>query len=95
MTHLADAPMIRHRQGFTPKRRPGGVKSIEVQQRVFSASAQCGNYASTNMWAGTILHRYLGEFDFRSNARKMKGGESAVQALKSTMMEGPSASPAL
>ena len=31
---------------------------------------------------GSILHRYLGEFDFRYNNRKVPDGERALQALK-------------
>ena len=30
----------------------------------------------------THLHRYLGEFDFRFNARKVKDGERTLEALK-------------
>jgi len=28
------------------------------------------------------LHRYLGEFDFRWNARKLNDGERTIQAIK-------------
>lgn len=33
-------------------------------------------------WAANTLHRYLSEFDFRYNNRKVTDGERALEALK-------------
>jgi transposase-like protein len=48
----------------------------------FHALLKRGVHGVYHHWSQQHLHRYLSEFDFRFNARKMKDGERTLEALK-------------
>lgn len=85
-SHVIQSPvakhdMTNHRAGEYA--RPGGIHSNTVES-AFSLLKR-GIYGNFHNVSRKHLHRYVAEFDFRWNARKVDDGERLARAIRSAV----------
>jgi transposase-like protein len=85
-SHVIRSPFARH--GMTNHRigeyaKPDGTHSNTVES-AFSLLKR-GIYGTFHNVSGKHLHRYVSEFDFRWNARKVDDGERLARAVRSAV----------
>ena len=87
-THMGDDPVVRHdmvdhkSQEYVRYATDGMMVSTNTVESVFSLLKR-GVFGTFHSVTKKHLHRYLSEFDFRYNARRMNDGERTALAIQS------------
>ena len=84
-SHVIRSPFAKHdmtNHSVGEYARPGGIHSNTVESS-FSLLKR-GIYGTFHNVSRKHLHRYVAEFDFRWNARKVDDGERLARAIRST-----------
>lgn len=75
--HFADHQTVNHKKGEYVR----GDAHVNSSESVHSLMKR-GVIGVYHHWSPTHLHRYLSEFDFRFNRRKITDGERMIEALR-------------